>query len=195
MAVSTHLDDDGSRKFLYSGIIEQLSPALLSGTGVIAETLSRLNTTIGNVAPLTSGQLYLQACWLRKGDVITSITFFSGTQAAVAPLNQVFSIYNGSRALIGQTADDTSTAWAANTAKTLSFATPVTIQTTGLHYIGISVAVTTTVPSLSGATKLVQITNVVPILHGTSTGSLTATMPASAAAITGAASAVYATLQ
>lgn len=168
-----------------AGLNDPLRP-----TGAIRMTMQRTNT-IANVASLTSGQLYLVGINLIAGDVVTSITFMSGTQAAVTPTAQLFGLYSSARALRATSADATSAAWAANSIKTLAMVTPYTITTTGLHYIGLSV-VAGTVPSLLVQSVNALVSALVPIHAGTSDGSLTTTLPATATAITAATSVPFA---
>lgn len=164
----------------------------LAPTGAIAETFSRaFSTYTANSAALTSGTMFMSAIALSAGTTVSSATFTSATQAAVAPTNQWFALYTSALALVGQTADDTSTAWAANSAKTLSFATPLVTTYSGLYYLGILVAAGT-VPSLAGGTMLNVVQNIVPKLSGTSTTTLTDTAPGTAGAITNSTARIYA---
>lgn len=135
------------------------------------------------VTSLVSGRLSLVRCPVRKDQTITGISFFSVAQAS-APLHQVFSLYNQNRTLIGTTANDTTTAWAANTRKRLVLTTPHTPAADGWLYVGIAVSATT-VPTLGGVATAAQITGLAPIMHGTSnTGvSTPASHPATANAL------------
>jgi len=115
-------------------------------TGVIAQTMPRTNLV--NVAVLATGQESTWGVYLVAGQVLTSISFVAGTQAAVAPTNQWFTVRNSSRTLVGITVDDTTTAW--NAGKTLALSATYTVPTTGLYYFGCMVAAGTP-PSLLGA--------------------------------------------
>lgn len=154
------------------------------------EVMPRWMRTSDASAP-TSGRLQMVAIELPSAAVITSITFVSGATAAVLPTNQWFALYDSSRNLLRQTTDDTTTAWAANALKTLNLTSTYTITATGLYYLGIMVAATTT-PSLSGANTNAVITGIAPIICGTSTTGLTDTAPNPAAALTGLAFCYYA---
>ena len=79
--------------------------------------------------------------------------------------------------------NDTSTAWAANSRKTLSLTSTFTTTYSGIHYLGIMVAATT-VPTIKGNTAKVggQLSAAAPTMGGTSTTGLTTTLPATAAA-------------
>jgi hypothetical protein len=191
---------------LSSHAIDALRPA-----GVVAEAFPRSVVSGANVAAAASGTLTLTAVPLAAGQTVSSITFISATTAGVALLNQWFALYDSARKLWAVTSDDTSTAWAANTAKTLNIATvsatpggtqaaatSFVVPYNGLWYVGFMVAVTTTVPT---AVSLVQnnaaINAVVPILGGTADTGLTtpSTAPATAAAITATADRKYALLK
>lgn len=155
-------------------------------TGSLAETINRtdcpeVNTTIG-----TTGQVRCQAIWLTAGMTVSNISFCSATTAANTPTHYVFALYDISRTLLASTADQTSTAWAANTLKTLAVGTPYVVTTTGLYYLMVSV-VATTVPTLKGGTAKTgaQLAGAVPILQGlSSTTYATGTAPASLGALT-----------
>jgi hypothetical protein len=146
-----------------------------------------------NLAVLATGTLVLQAIYLPAGTVVSSITCVSGGTAAGTPTNQWFALYDQSLAKLAVTADDTSTAWAADSAKTLSFASPFVTTYSGLHYVGVMVKATT-VPTLAGVATRASVIGLAPKLTGTSTGSLTtpATAPATAAALTAVAATIYA---
>jgi hypothetical protein len=93
------------------------------------------------------------ALYLEKGDVVTNLTFLSGSTAAGTPTHWWFALYDTSTtpALIAQSADQTSTAWAADTVKTLALSAPHTVTSTGIYYAAVNVTATTP-PSLSGVT-------------------------------------------
>jgi hypothetical protein len=96
---------------------------------------------------MTSVALPLQA-----GDVVTSLTFKSGATAAGTPTNWWFALYSSAAtpALLSQSADQTSTAWGANTVQTLALATPQLVTVAGVYYAAIMVKATTP-PTLLGA--------------------------------------------
>ena len=150
-----------------------------------AETLKRTRVEEVNVAALASGTLFMQAIWLTAGQVLNWISFHSATTAAGTPTNQLFGIFDSSRNLVATSANDTTTAWAANTLKTLKLTATYTVPTTGLYYLGILVTATT-VPTLKGPTALTasQLHGAAPILNGSSSTGLTTALPNPAAAIT-----------
>jgi hypothetical protein len=147
----------------------------------------RRNQCVSNVSALTTQVMTSVALYLREGDVVTNLTFVSATTAAGTPTNWWFALYSpaATPALLGQTADQTSTAWAANTAMTKALASPVTISTTGWHYAAIMVKATTP-PTLAGvalqnAVESGAIITGEKVLSQTSGSSLTDTAPATIA--------------
>lgn len=148
------------------------------------------NSYSANLTAASSGQMLLVGIKIPAGTVVSSISFLSGTTAGSAMTAQWFALYDPDLVLLGQTTDDTSTAWAANAIKTLSFATAKTTTKTGLHYAGICV-VGSTVPSYQGPTGNQYITGLTPKLAGTSTTGLTTTAPDPAGAMTAVGSIPY----
>lgn len=166
--------------------------ANLGPSGTLAETFPRALATT-NTSALTSGTLFLQGIYLTAGQLVSNIGIISATTAAGTPTNYFFALYDGSRNLRAQSANQTTTAWAANTAKTLAMTTTYRVPTSGLYYIGLMVAATT-VPTIHGgpAKANAVVSSTVPILHGNSTSGLTTTLPDPAAAITAGTTSIYA---
>lgn len=106
---------------------------------------------------------------LDAGTVVTSLTFVTGGTAAGTPTAGYACLRGPTGALLGQTADFTSTARAANTAYTVSLASPVVIPSGGLYRIGISFTAGT-VPTLRGATlgnaALTPVGTTIAVTHG-----------------------------
>jgi hypothetical protein len=96
-------------------------------------------------AALTTQIMTSVPIFLEVGDRITSISTLSGATAAGTPTNWWFALYDtaATAALIAQTADQLTAAWAADTIKTLALSTPYTVTSTGIHYVGIMVKATT----------------------------------------------------
>lgn len=156
-------------------------------SGCKAETFPRRLVPEVNTSLLSTGRLSLQAIAIRAGELLTSISFFSATTAAGTPTNQIFGLYDNTLALLRSTNNDTTTAWAANTRKTLSLTSTFTTTYTGLYYLGIMVTATT-VPTIKGYTAVTgaQLKGTAPNLGGTSSTGLTTALPNPAAAITAA---------
>jgi hypothetical protein len=165
--------DTGANFLLNGGVIARESYCLYGG-GSLAD--------LGG-AVLTTQVMLSVAVPCIAGDTITNISFSSGTTAAGTPTNYWFALYDASLALMAQTADQTSTAWAASTIKTLALAAPVTLKTGGVYYAAVMVKATTT-PSLLGRALTVggaQFLSTQKIKVQTSGAALTATAPATIA--------------
>lgn len=158
----------------------------LDGGAYLRKNLRRREVT-GNLAALTTQVMTSVAVYLEKGDVVSNLTFVSATTAAATPTNWWFALYDNSAtpALLRQTADQTSTAWAANTAKTLALSSAYKVTATGIYYAAVCVKAST-VPTLAGASlhNAVEAGAVVAgqkVLAQTSGSSLTDTAPATIA--------------
>jgi hypothetical protein len=162
---------------------------LLNGqpSGVFRPNMGRRGASTDVAAALTTQVMLSVGIPLEAGDVVTSLTFLSGATAAGTPLNWWFALYSlaATPALLGQSADQTTTAWAADTAKTLALATPQLITVPGIYYASIMVKATT-VPSLM-CTVLGRVSAAGAVVTGqkvlsqTSGAALTATAPATIA--------------
>lgn len=185
-----------------------LALALNGGVFMRESIPARAAAMSDQAAALTTQVMTSVAVPLFAGDVITNIAFRSGATAAGTPTNWWFALYDNSAtpALIAQSADQTSGAWAANTTKTLAitlpaagFAVPFKVQTSGIYYAAIMVKATT-VPSLVSQTLFDTTIGGTGLVSGqkalawTSGSSLTATAPSTIATPTGSASRPYAVL-
>lgn len=144
-------------------------------TSAVSETIPRWAPTSAALS-LTSGQLRVAyGAVIPAGATVSTITIVSGSTALSVGSNQWFALFDGSRVKLGVTADDTSTAWAASTSKTLTLSAAYT-NTTGLDivgYVGVCV-VATTPPSLNGSlTATAAIADQVPKLGGQADSGLT----------------------
>lgn len=132
----------------------------------------------GQVA-LTTEVMTSVPVYLHAGDVITNISVRSGATAANTPTNYWVALYSkaATPALMAQSADQTSTAWAANTTKTLALAAAQTITESGVYWVGIMVKATA-VPTLLGCVAAAAIVTGERNLSQSSGSSLAATAPA-----------------
>lgn len=184
--MSTRYDPTSNADWLLDG-----SPA-----GVRHSNMRQLDCD-ADLDPLTTAVMLSVAVPVATGDLITSITFKSGATAADTPANWWFALYDSDGALLGQSADQTTTAWAANTVKTLALATPVRIGSARVVYAAIMVKATD-VPSLIG--KSVGIAGAAAsilsskVLAQTSGSALTTTPPATIATPTTIASVPFVVL-
>lgn len=133
-------------------------------------------------AALTTQIMVSVPIWLNAGDTVTNLTFCAGATGAGTPTNYWFALYStaATPALLAQSADQTSTAWAANTGKTLALATPQKINFGGLYSAAIMVKATT-VPSLLCALAAPVVVTGELALAQSSGSALTATAPATIA--------------
>ena len=202
--VTIKLDVSGTETVLYKGVVgvgdviswsaeggwkntsNNIAPLLNNKkviSGALYETFDRDLCDEVNTAALSSGRLSLQAIYLPAGVTISSISFWSATTAGGTLTNQLFGLYDNNLNLLRSSNNDTSTAWAANSKKTLSLTSSFTTTYSGLHYLGIMVAATT-VPTLKGNTAKTggQLGAAAPSIGGTSNTGLTTALPATATA-------------
>jgi hypothetical protein len=132
--------------------------------------------------PLTTQVMTSVPVFLIAGDVITNITLMSGATAAGTPTNWWFALYDTAATpnLLAQTADQTTGAWAAFTAKTLPLSAPYTVSKTGVYWVAVMVKATT-VPSLLGCVAVKPIVTGERNLAQSSGSALTGTAPATIA--------------
>jgi hypothetical protein len=175
-----HHDTQGAR-YNYTGP----QAVNLGIAGTLSETIPRELCTETNTTMAVSGTLNMQAIYLWAGQLVSSITLSSATTAAGTPTNYRFGLFDGSRNLLAESANQTTTAWAANTVKTLAMGTPYRVPVSGLYYIGYYMTATT-VPTIKGQTARTggQLAGTAPILGGSSSTGLTTANPNPAAAIT-----------
>ena len=138
-----------------------------------------------DLAALTTQVMTNVALFLEKGEVVRNLTFLSGATAAGTPTNWWFALYNpAGTALLGQSADQLTAAWAADTAKTLALASAYKVLNTGVYRAAIMVKATT-VPTLAGVTVRAAASAAVvagqAVLAQTSGSGLTTTAPATIA--------------
>lgn len=124
--------------------------AVSGSTSSFASTWDRrVEIETNNTAILSTGRISCVSIFLPKGLTINNISFWSMTTALSVGVNQWFGIFDLSRNKLAVTADDTSTAWAANTKKTLVISGGYVITASAWYYLGIMVKATT-VPTLAG---------------------------------------------
>lgn len=166
-----------------------------SPTGTFRENLRRTECG-GNLSALTTQVMTSVALYLEVGETVTNLTFCSATTALGTGTNWWFALYDTSAtpALLRQTADQTNTAWGANTPMTLALATPYTVTASGIYYASVMVKASTP-PTLLGAALNANASAAVvtgqKILALTSGSSLTATAPATITSATTIATVPY----
>lgn len=211
--VTIKLDVSGTETILYKGVVGVNDVISWSGeggwqntsnnilpllnnrkcvTGALYETFDRdLCDEVISVV-LATGRLSLQAIYLPAGTTINSISIWSASTAAGTPTNQLFGLYDINLNLLRSSVNDTTTAWAANSRKTLALTSAFTTTSSGLYYLGIMVTATT-VPTLKGNTTKNggQLNAALPTMGGSSTSGLTTALPATATAISGGTSSFW----
>lgn len=146
-------------------------------TGAKYEAFPRWMADANAAAGLASGTLRLcGGLVLRAGVPVTSIAFMSGTTGAGTPTNQWFCLVDlAGLTVLAVTANDTTTAWASATLKSLNIASGPYVPTRDIAaYVGLLVTAST-VPSLTclntpANANLIAIT---PPVQGTSSTGLT----------------------
>jgi hypothetical protein len=136
-------------------------------------------------APLATGVMTAVQLWLTAGDVITSLSWVSGSTAAGTPTNYWTALYSDAAvpALLGQSADQLTAAWAADTWKTLALASPITVPKSGKYWAAINVTATTppTLMGMQAAKPVLAGETNLAVTSGTGlTGTATATLAAPA---------------
>lgn len=82
--------------------------------------------------------------WLPAGTKVSNVSFCTAATAVNTPTHWLFGLSDLSGNILATSADQTSTAWGANTVKTLAMTTPYTVQQAGLFYIGLTISATGT---------------------------------------------------
>lgn len=179
------------REHLYQGV----QPA----SGYLRENFPRWACDT-DLDPLTGGVMLSAAVWCQAGDEIRSITFQGGATAANTPTHWWFALYNAVGALVAQTADQTTAAWAANAAKTLPLVqtNPHVVPDASVYWAAVMMTATDLV-SLAGRSLGLAAVAAGPVasmaqLARTSGASLTDTAPATIATPTAVATYPYVVL-
>lgn len=160
-------------------------------TGALAETIDRNLCTETNTVIFTTGQIAMQAIWLRAGMTVSKISVCTASTLATTPTHNAIGLVSLAGVTLASSADATSQAMAANTLFTWSMTTPYLVPTTGLYYIAWGL-VSGGQPTVKGQTAKTDgtLAGTTPPMSGVSTvayttGALPATVtPMAAAAIT-----------
>lgn len=137
----------------------------VQSAGSVLESMSR-NSAVNVAIALTSGAMRLVLATIPAGKTLSTLTAVSGSTAAVAPTNQWMAVFRKSDGVLLSVTDDKgAAAWAANTAKSFTLATPQAGGSGGLDIaIAIMVAATTQTPSLQGANVQNAMSGLGPVL-------------------------------
>lgn len=164
----------------------------LAPSGASYETFPRNGGGSAASGAPASGRLVLVAIALPVGLSVGRLAFVTASTAANTPTHWWFGLYDSAGVQLATTADQTTTAWAASTVKSLPIATtaagPATTYVTtytGLYYLGFLMTATSP-PGLASASLGTAVVGAAPILYGNSTASMTTppAFPFTAAAIT-----------
>jgi hypothetical protein len=168
---------------------------MLNGQPTFERTNMTRTQVNADLSALTTQVMLSVALPLDAGEVITNLAFCSGATAADTPLNWWFALYDPSGAKLAQTVDKTTTAWDANTVKTLALSTPQTIAEPGVYSAAIMMKATAPVTlvgaSLGLAVASTGFTAASKVLAQTSGSALTATAPSTIATPTAVATVPY----
>lgn len=135
--------------------------AVWGPTGTLAETIPRNVCTETNNIVSTTGQVALQLIFLRAGTVVTNISICTATTLATTPTHAAIGLCSLTGTVLATSADQTSTAMAANTLFKFAMTTPYVVPTTGAYYIAWGMT-SGGQPTLKGQTALTN-----GILYGT----------------------------
>ena len=130
---------------IYSSVAVE-SKYLIDGT--YAETIPRHLCDETNTV-VAGGTLWMQAIYLRAGQVVNSIKLCSATTAGAGLTNQFAGLYDLNRNLLASSANGTTGAWASQTLKSFAMTVPYTVPSDSIYYVGFFVT-GTTVPTYKG---------------------------------------------
>lgn len=158
--------------------------SILSIDNVFAETIPREICPEVNTTVAASGTLFMQAVYLKAGQLVSNISIHSATIASATVTGNCVGLYDIALNLLATSANNT-TAHATATLRTYLMTTPYTVTADGLYYVGYY-CTATTVATLKGGTAKTggHLAGQSPKLHGISSTGLTTSLPATAAAIT-----------
>ena len=187
-----HHDSQGADYTYTPGATANVGP-----NGTLAETIPRQFVTSTSGGTMTSGTVYLCGINLPSGTLVSNITLCS-VGAAGTPTHYQFGLYSGSQSapsLLASSADQTTTAWGANTVKSLAMTAPYRITTPGVYYVAF-VMVATTASTLAGMGPKTNaaLAATAPMSNAASTTGVTTTLPTTGTALTSSTVSFYAAI-
>lgn len=116
-----------------------------SASSPVFDNMDRGFEYTNGLAALTTQVMASFAIFLPAGAVISNLTFRSGATGAGTPTNWWFALYDTAATpnLIVQTADQTTTAWAANTTMDLALTAAQTLSVSGVYWASVMMKATT----------------------------------------------------
>lgn len=112
---------------------------------------------VSDLAATATGVAIGTRVFLRRGDIVTSISFVAGNTALATGTAGWHALYDPDGVLLAQSAAQGATAWAANTARKLALSAPVTIDEDGWYIVATSTTAST-VQTLIGNAPIVTAT-------------------------------------
>src|SRR4051812_23137692 len=114
---------------------------LMGGSTFYRENFDAGDQSTDVAAALTTQVMTCVPFVLEAGDKVASISALSGATAAATPTNWWFVLSDTSAtpALIAQSADQLTAAWAADTVKTLALSTAYVSAATGVYFVALMV--------------------------------------------------------
>lgn len=166
--------DPDTMAYVATGSSFGLRPA-----GTVAESYSRHSHRLMPITLTTANAVY-QVVPVVRGQVITYIDFWSDSTAAGTPTHQLAGLYDSNKARLVQSADLTTTAWAANTKQRFTLTAPYTVTADGYLYVALAV-VATTPPTIVGASNNAVLSAVEPAVSFVDTSNtISTTLPTTA---------------
>jgi hypothetical protein len=168
-------------KLAYYNALDPASPDTL-----LERSIPRLDAQDVTIALATTGKITTAKVTLETGELVTNLSFISGTTAGVTMTSWWLALWDADNKLVGQTADQVAGAIGASTVFTLPLVTPKRVGSGGICRIGLCIAAAT-VPTVRGITLAPAITVGTPA-EGTiaeeTTATYTTTAPAALPALT-----------
>jgi hypothetical protein len=153
---------------------------------LLERSIPRLDATDVTIALATTGKMTLAKVTLEGGELVTNLSFISGTTAGATMTSWWLALFDPDGKLIAQTADQVAGAIAASTVFTLPLSAPKRMGQSGIHRIGLCIAAST-VPTVRGITLPPAITVGTPaegVISEETTATYTTTAPAVLPALT-----------
>lgn len=176
---------------VFRDALAHLSPTNVASPGYVRYNIPRVPLDASDVGVLTTQVMTSVPIFLGAGETVTNLTFTSGATAAGTPTNWWFALYDTSAtpALLAQTADQTTGAFAASTTFTKALSAAQQISVSGIYYAAFCMTVSTTMPTLSGTVLphldlSTGLLTTEKFLSASSGSALGATAPATIASVT-----------
>lgn len=124
---------------------------------LLVRSIPRHDAFDATIALATTGKMTLAKLTLEVGELVTNLSFVSGTTAGATMTSWWMALYDPDGNRLAQTADQVAGAIAANTVFTLPLATAQRARRSGTYRVGLCIAAAT-VPTVLGVTIAPAIT-------------------------------------